>query len=176
MTEQQQQLFWSYFHVSFSFPSYNRKSSSEVTWSRLFLHFVTTLFVHHKNGLGTNRAVNNAPIPASFRICICRFKIQIYQEHGGRGWGQVVSVLDFYSDYPTLNPAEAYSFFCKIRVWKELKKIEKRPGKPIKNKSRTRLYQKSFKLWLLEKRQVSWIDFKVHYSRNKFYLSKYFEQ
>ena len=33
----------------------------------------------------------------------------------GRGGGQVVSVLAFYSDNPSLNPAEAYSsYFCKI--------------------------------------------------------------
>ena len=36
----------------------------------------------------------------------------------GRGGGQVVSVLDFYSNDPSSNPAEAYSFFCKICVWK----------------------------------------------------------
>ena len=28
----------------------------------------------------------------------------------GRGGGQVVSVLVFYSDYPSLNPADTYSF------------------------------------------------------------------
>ena len=32
----------------------------------------------------------------------------------GRGCGQVVSVLAFYSDDPSSNPAEAYSFSCKI--------------------------------------------------------------
>ena len=32
----------------------------------------------------------------------------------GRGGGQVVSVLTFYSDDLSLNPAEAYSYFCKI--------------------------------------------------------------
>ena len=30
----------------------------------------------------------------------------------GRGGGQVVSVFAFYSDDPSLSPAEAYSFFC----------------------------------------------------------------
>ena len=30
-----------------------------------------------------------------------------------RGGGQVVSVPTFYSDDPSLNPAEVYSFFCK---------------------------------------------------------------
>ena len=29
----------------------------------------------------------------------------------GRGGGQVVSVLAFHSNNPSLNPAEAYSFF-----------------------------------------------------------------
>ena len=29
----------------------------------------------------------------------------------GRDGGQVVSVLSFYSDDPSTNPAEAYSFF-----------------------------------------------------------------
>ena len=32
----------------------------------------------------------------------------------GRGNGQVVSVCAFYSDDPSSNPSEAYSFFCKI--------------------------------------------------------------
>ena len=32
----------------------------------------------------------------------------------GRGGGQVVSVLAFYSDYPISNPAELYIFFCKF--------------------------------------------------------------
>ena len=39
----------------------------------------------------------------------------------GRGGGKVVTVLAFYSDDSSLNPAEAYSFFCKICVWKERK-------------------------------------------------------
>ena len=34
----------------------------------------------------------------------------------GRGGGQVVSMLSFYSDNPSSNPADAYSFFCKICV------------------------------------------------------------
>ena len=37
----------------------------------------------------------------------------------GRGGGQVVSMLGFYSDNPSLNPSEAYSFFCQICVWKQ---------------------------------------------------------
>ena len=32
----------------------------------------------------------------------------------GHGGGQVVSVLAFYSDDPSLNPAETYSLFCNI--------------------------------------------------------------
>ena len=32
---------------------------------------------------------------------------------GRGGGGQVVSMLAFYSDDPSLNPAEAYSFLCK---------------------------------------------------------------
>ena len=32
----------------------------------------------------------------------------------GRGGGQVVSVLAFYSNNPSSNLAEAYNFFCKI--------------------------------------------------------------
>ena len=39
----------------------------------------------------------------------------------GRGGGQVVSVLAFYSNDPSSNPADAYSFFCRICVWKERK-------------------------------------------------------
>ena len=34
-------------------------------------------------------------------------------EFGGRGGGQVVSVLAFYSNDPSSNPADASSFFCK---------------------------------------------------------------
>ena len=36
----------------------------------------------------------------------------------GRGGGLVVSVLAFYSDDPSLIPAEVYNFFCKIVVEK----------------------------------------------------------
>ena len=39
----------------------------------------------------------------------------------GRGGGQVVSLLAFYSDDPSSNLAEAYWFFCKFCVWKERK-------------------------------------------------------
>ena len=39
-------------------------------------------------------------------------------QHRESGGGQVVSVLAFYSDFddPSSNPADAYSFFCKICV------------------------------------------------------------
>ena len=36
--------------------------------------------------------------------------------HTGRGGGQVVSVLAFYSDDPSSNPADAYTFFCKVCI------------------------------------------------------------
>ena len=39
----------------------------------------------------------------------------------GRGGGQVDSVLAFYSDDLSSNPADAYSFLCKICAWKERK-------------------------------------------------------
>ena len=39
----------------------------------------------------------------------------------GRGGGQVVRVLDFYSDNPSSNPTDVSSFLCKICVWKERK-------------------------------------------------------
>ena len=36
----------------------------------------------------------------------------------GRDGGQVVSVLAYYSDDPSLIPAKVYIFFCKIDVEK----------------------------------------------------------
>ena len=39
----------------------------------------------------------------------------------------VVSVLVLYFEDPSLNPAKAYNFFCKICVWKELKLTNMRP-------------------------------------------------
>ena len=39
----------------------------------------------------------------------------------GLWYGQVVSVLPFYSNDPNSNPAEAYSIFFTISVWKEQK-------------------------------------------------------
>ena len=44
-----------------------------------------------------------------------------------RGGGQVVSVITFNSDDPSLNPAEAYSFFVKFVFEKERKETKKRP-------------------------------------------------
>ena len=46
----------------------------------------------------------------------------------GRGSGQVVSVLAFYSDDPSSNHAEAYGFFCNIVFEKNENKQKKRPG------------------------------------------------
>ena len=46
----------------------------------------------------------------------------------GRGVGQVVSVLAFYSNNLSLNPAEAYSFFLKNLSLKRTKINKKRPG------------------------------------------------
>ena len=39
----------------------------------------------------------------------------------GRGGGQVVSVLAFYSNNPNSNPADVYSFIWKICVLKDRK-------------------------------------------------------
>ena len=50
----------------------------------------------------------------------CKLQYQEYKAMG-RGGGQVVSVLAFNSDDLSSNPVEAYSFFCKISVWKERK-------------------------------------------------------
>ena len=48
-----------------------------------------------------------------------------------RGGGQVVSVLAFYSDNPSLNPAEAYSFSVKIVFEKTKNKQKIGRGWPI---------------------------------------------
>ena len=37
----------------------------------------------------------------------------------GRGGGQVVSVLAFFFNDPSSNPADANIILCKICVWKE---------------------------------------------------------
>ena len=45
----------------------------------------------------------------------------------GRGGGQVVSVLAFYSDNPSSNPAEVYNFSIKLLL--ERTKINKKRGR-----------------------------------------------
>ena len=45
----------------------------------------------------------------------------------GRDGGQVVSVLAFYSDDPSSNPADDYSFIV-YTVGKERNWVKKRPG------------------------------------------------
>ena len=50
----------------------------------------------------------------------CRIKINI-QQTLGRSGGQVVSVLTFYSDNPSSNPTEAFSFFSKKKNKNEQK-------------------------------------------------------
>ena len=56
-------------------------------------------------------------------LAACWEKSYIARDRGG---GQVVSVLALNSANRSSNPAEAYSFFCKICVWKE--KTKKRSG------------------------------------------------
>ena len=46
----------------------------------------------------------------------------------GRGGGQVVSVLAFYSDNPSSNPAEVYNFSVKLLLKRTKIKTKKRPG------------------------------------------------
>ena len=45
--------------------------------------------------------------------------------HGG---GKVVSVYTFYSDNPSLNPAEDNCYYCKMLFEKKENKQKKRPG------------------------------------------------
>ena len=45
----------------------------------------------------------------------------------GRGGGQVVSVLAFYSDNPSSNPAEVYNFSVKLLLKRT--KINKKRGR-----------------------------------------------
>ena len=47
--------------------------------------------------------------------------------HLGRGGGQVVSMLPFYSDDKSSNPAEAYIFSVKF-VFEKNESKQKRPG------------------------------------------------
>ena len=49
----------------------------------------------------------------------------------GRGGGQVVSVLAFYSDDPSSNPAEVYNFSVKIVIEKNENKQKRGRGWPI---------------------------------------------
>ena len=49
----------------------------------------------------------------------------------GRGGGQVVSVLAFYSDDPSSNPAEVYNFSVKIVIEKNKNKLKRGRGWPI---------------------------------------------
>ena len=46
----------------------------------------------------------------------------------GRGGVQVVSVLAFFSDDPSSNPAEAYSFFSIKLVYEKIKNKQKVAG------------------------------------------------
>ena len=55
-------------------------------------------------------------------------------QKGSGGCGQVVSMLAFYSDDPSSNPAEAYSFFCKICIWKDRKQTKESVVGPIKKR------------------------------------------
>ena len=56
-------------------------------------------------------------------------RLLIINEKLGRGCGQVVSVLAFYSDNPSLNSSEAYSFSVKFVFEKnENKQKEARVG------------------------------------------------
>ena len=49
----------------------------------------------------------------------------------GRGVGQVVSVLAFYSDEPSLNPTDAFSFSVKFVFEKNKNKEKRGRGWPI---------------------------------------------
>ena len=57
-------------------------------------------------------------------------------ESWGRGGGQVVSMLTFYSDDPSLNPAEAYSFSSKIVFEKKENKQKDAGLGPLKTITR----------------------------------------
>ena len=56
----------------------------------------------------TKKEAGNGPLKN--KICFQKVK----QEKVGRGGGQVVSVLAFYSDDPSSNPAEIYNFSVKL--------------------------------------------------------------
>ena len=55
-------------------------------------------------------------LPTEPQPLITFSKYQFNKTKWGRGGGQVVSVLAFYSDDPSSSPAEGCSFFCKICV------------------------------------------------------------
>ena len=61
----------------------------------------------------------------------------------GCGGGQVVSVLAFFSDDPSSNPAEAYSFFCKIVFEKSENKQKEAGFGPLLIKQQRLYYAKS---------------------------------
>ena len=54
------------------------------------------------------------------RFCVSRFLLcaKVAFRNKSCGGGQVVSVLAFHTEDPSSNPAEAYSIFCTICVWK----------------------------------------------------------
>ena len=54
-------------------------------------------------------------------------KLEVKGWFSGRGGGQVVSVLAFFSDDPSSNPAEAYSFSVNL-VFEKNENTQKRPG------------------------------------------------
>ena len=69
----------------------------------------------------------------------------------GRGGGQVVSVLAFYSDNPSSNPAEVYNFSVKLLLKRTKIKTKKRPGLAhLKKKERILTYfsKGSITVWL----------------------------
>ena len=59
--------------------------------------------------------------PLVIDICPSEGARNFEQSLGQGGSSQVVSVLDFDSDDPSSNPADAYRFSCKICVWKDQK-------------------------------------------------------
>ena len=75
--------------------------------------------------------------------------VQIKKNKLGRGGGQVVSVLAFYSDDPSSNPADAYGFFCAFEFEKNDNK--KRPGLAhfIKKGKRSREWHNKNNIYLL---------------------------
>ena len=60
-------------------------------------------------------------------ICWIILKLKIQLGRGGGGGGQVVSVLALYSNNPSSNPAEAYSFFRKFMFGKNENKQKDAP-------------------------------------------------